>query len=116
MLDATQLIQNFQVKSNKLLELQKQIYKDFYPFIELFPVDFDENLYSVEAVFNYTKLNLVSIIEKGERFLLQVLYKIDIPEHQFLNIISKENFIGVLLYQIILREIDKIKFREKFSK
>ena len=97
--------------SNKYhLQLQQQLLKDFYAFEEDFPQDFAENCYSAQEIMELLQTTLVKMIEKGERVLLQLLYKIDLPEKEFLKIIQMEQVAKELTKAIFQKEINKIFF------
>lgn len=103
------------VKTNHLLLLQKQIFKDFESYSTHFPEDFLEKSYSFDEIIFFIKENLTSVLEKNEAKTLQLFYKIDIPEKQFLNLVSSENAIQNLSDAILYREAQKIYFRIKYS-
>ena len=104
----------FNANSNILL-LQLQILKDFIGNDTNFPVDFNTTCYSKEEIQTFIELNLVHVIEKGERFLLQLLYKIDLPENEFLLHIQKENISKTLSEAILIKEMSKIYFRNLYK-
>ena len=58
---------------------------------------------------------LVEIMKFGEIQLLQLIYIIDIPEKEFLSIITEPNFPNLLAEKIILKEAYKVYLRRKFS-
>ncbi|MFM7661087.1 MAG: hypothetical protein ACKO6A_00300 [Bacteroidota bacterium] len=58
---------------------------------------------------------LVEIMKFGETQLLQIIYIIDIPEKEFLSIISEPNFPQLLADKIVLKEAYKVYLRSKFS-
>ena len=58
---------------------------------------------------------LVEIMKYGESQLLQLIYIIDIPEKEFLSIITEPNFPQLLAEKIVLKEAYKVYLRRKFS-
>jgi len=58
---------------------------------------------------------LVKVMEQGERILLQLLYKIDLPEKEFLKIIRSEQVASELTKAVFQKEINKIYFRMKYK-
>ena len=58
---------------------------------------------------------LVEIMKYGETQLLQLIYIIDIPEKEFLSIISEPNFPQLLAEKIVLKEAYKVYLRSRFS-
>ena len=58
---------------------------------------------------------LVEIMKYGETQLLQLIYIIDIPEKEFLSIISESNFPQLLAEKIVLKEAYKVYLRSRFS-
>lgn len=102
--------------SNKYhLQLQQQLLKDFYTYEEDFPQDFAENCYSAQEIMEFLHFTLVKVMEQGERVLLQLLYKIDLPEKEFLKIIQMEQVATELTKAIFQKEINKIYFRMKYK-
>jgi hypothetical protein len=51
----------------------------------------------------------------GETQLLQLIYIIDIPEKEFLSIISQSNFPQLLAEKIVLKEAYKVYLRSRYS-
>ena len=58
---------------------------------------------------------LVEIMKFGETQLLQLIYLIDIPEKEFLSIISQPNFPQLLAEKIVLKEAYKVYLRSRYS-
>ncbi len=58
---------------------------------------------------------LVEIMKFGETQLLQLIYIIDIPEKEFLSIISQPNFPQLLAEKIVLKEAYKVYLRSRYS-
>ena len=58
---------------------------------------------------------LVEIMKFGETQLLQLIYIIDIPEKEFLSIISQSNFPQLLAEKIVLKEAYKVYLRSRYS-
>jgi hypothetical protein len=103
------------VKAQHILLLQKQVFKDFESISNHFPEDFLENCYSFDQIIFLVEENLASVLEKNETKTLQLFYTIDIPEKQFLRLISSENAIQKLSEAILFREAQKVYFRIKYS-
>ena len=81
--------------------------------------DLDSNLFNQSLVKSEIEEllaeKLVEIMKFGETQLLQLIYIIDIPEKEFLSIISEPNFPQLLAEKIILKEAYKVYLRAKFS-
>jgi hypothetical protein len=103
------------VEEDHILALQKQIFKDFESSTNHFPPDFQEKKYTLEDIRFIIQENLSEILEMKESKTLQLCYKVDLPEAQFLCLISSENPIENLCNAILFREAHKISFRAKYS-
>ncbi|MES2587956.1 MAG: hypothetical protein V4622_03180 [Bacteroidota bacterium] len=103
------------VFSKNTLLVQKQIKKDFASFELNFPLDFDTEIYSKDAIIQILEESVVSLVELGERKTLQVLYTIDISENRFLSLTQKPDFAKNLAFEILNREIQKVYYRIKYS-
>ncbi len=104
------------LEGDAILMLQKQLFKDFENLSTRFPSNFLEENYSLDEIRFIIKDNLTFVMEKNESKTLQLFYTIDIPEKQFLSLISSENPIQNLSEAILLREAQKVYFRMKYSK
>ena len=103
-------------KSEKYhMQLQTQLIKDFFEWKAIFPIDFDEKRYELEQIFSFVLETVVEVMSRSERDLLQVLYKIDIPEKDFVSILHKKNISHKLAEAILQKEIQKIYYRIKYS-
>lgn len=101
--------------SNNILLVQKQILKDFNPFDIHFPENFDKEIYAFEEILMLIENNLSQIMENQQK-TLQLLYKIDISENLFFEIIQKPDLLTNLAHQILHREAQKVYYRLKFYK
>ena len=97
-----------------VLKTQQQIAKDFnlsaVDFDALFlsqELDYDEILIEVQA-------KLVEVMKFGETQLLQLMYQIDIPQSQFLDLLGKSTIAEELSELILRREAYKVYLRSKF--
>lgn len=110
-----QRLSDIMSSTNYHLQLQQQVLKDFYGFEDDFPSDFAVNCYTAQEIMELVHNSLVKIMEQGERILLQLLYKIDLPEKEFLKIIEHEQLSTALTKAVFEKEINKIYFRIKYK-
>jgi len=97
-----------------VLKTQQQIHKDFAKFNLEFPENFIFEVWSKDKIELAIEERVAEIIKTGETRLLQLLYTIDIPEKQFLNLITEPNFLSILSQAILKREAMKVYFRSKY--
>jgi len=108
-------LQQFFNNAEFVLKTQQQISKDFAKFNLTFPEKFEERPYTKEDIELLIADHLAEILKFGETRLLQLLYTIDIPEKQFLQLTQNQNFIQILSQKILEREALKVFLRMKFS-
>lgn len=97
-----------------VLKTQHQLHKDFAKFNLEFPESFVFEVWTKEQIEEVIQQKIKEIIQFGETKLLQLLYTIDIPEKQFLELITHPNFIASISEAILKREAMKVYFRSKF--
>lgn len=97
-----------------VLKTQQQIHKDFAKFNLEFPENFIFETFSKNEIEEEIQQRLTEIIKFGETKLLQLMYTIDIPEEQFLKLISQPNFLVLLAEAVLKREALKVYLRSKF--
>ena len=97
-----------------VLKTQHQIHKDFAKFNLEFPESFVFDVWTKEQIEEAIQERLKEIIKFGETRLLQLLYTIDIPEKQFLNLVTAPEFLVSISQAILKREAMKVYFRSKF--
>jgi len=97
-----------------VLKTQHQIHKDFAKFNLEFPEKFVFEVWTKEQIEEAIQERLKEIIKFGETRLLQLLYTIDIPENQFLNLVTAPDFLVSISQAILKREAMKVYFRSKF--
>lgn len=102
-------------KTTFILQTQRQLINDFAKFNLFFPEYFANTPQSKEIVENSIERLLTELLLEGERRLLQLLYTIDIPEREFLSLLSSNTFLSSLSEKILLREAYKVFLRSKFS-
>ena len=108
------LIQEFS-KEKFVHDTVNQICKDFSRCgWDLDSVLLNSNLVKTE-IEELLAEKLVEIMKLGETQLLQLIYMIDIPEKEFLSIISESNFPQLLAEKIVLKEAYKVYLRSRFS-
>lgn len=97
-----------------VLNTQRQIAKDF----ELSGCEFDNKFKTTALEYHQLLLTvedkLLEIMRLGETQLLQLLYQIDIPQQNFLQIVQEEDLSSQLAEMIVRREAYKIYLRSKF--
>lgn len=99
-----------------VLKTQQQIHKDFAKFNLEFPENFIFEPFETHQVEVLIEERLAEIIKFGETKLLQLMYTIDIPENQFLHLITQPDFLKSLSKTVLKREALKVYLRSKFSK
>ena len=97
-----------------VLKTQKQIAKDF----ALYGYDFEEHFINSELplveIENAISEQLALLMKEGETKLLQLLYQIDIPQSQFIELLNRDTFVMELSGLIVRREAYKVYLRSKF--
>jgi hypothetical protein len=108
-----QFLEHFQI-ADFALKTQAQIAKDFDR------LGHSVNPSLLEATLALNELNdiveemLINVVGLGESQTLQLLYIIDIPQHQFLSITTDPDFLSKGAALIIRREAQKIYLRSLF--
>ncbi len=97
-----------------VLKTQQQIHNDFAKFNLEFPENFIFDPWPKEKIEEIIQEKLKEIMPFGETRLLQLLYTIDIPEKQFLSLITEPNFLVLIAEAILKREALKVYFRSKY--
>ncbi len=97
-----------------VLKTQQQIHKDFAKFNLEFPENFIFDPWPKEKIEEIIQEKLKEIMPFGETRLLQLLYTIDIPEKQFLSLITEPDFLVSIAEAILKREAMKVYFRSKY--
>lgn len=95
-------------------QTQEQIAKDFSKFSLYLSNDTENRTYSIAELKDVVATLLTEIMRQGEARLLQLLYTIDIPEKEFLNLIDTPDFLNKLSEKIILREAYKVYLRTMY--
>lgn len=96
------------------LKTQQQIAKDFYSSGLYFESSFENDELSYTNIISAIQEKIEEIIQQGERQLLQLLYQIDIPQNQFLELVNQVDFSLKLSELILQREAYKVFLRSKF--
>ncbi len=99
-----------------VIETQQQIIKDFAKFNLYLPDRFNQLPHSQDEIVYQINVLLNDFLPQGERRLLQLIYTIDIPEKEFLQLTRRENFMIELSHKILYREAMKVFLRKHFSK
>lgn len=97
------------------LKMQQQIVKDFAQVELCFLEKFEKEVLSKEEILENMANALATLMERGERHLLQLLYTVDLPENLFLSLTTKPDFLEKLSEQILQREAYKVYLRKIFS-
>ncbi len=113
LLDRSKLDIQFQLPEF-VLKTQQQISKDFATVGETFSDQFIEEEYSYDEILTEVQKHLVSVMRSGETTLLQLLYQIDLPQQDFLSIVTDKDFSEKMADLIIRREAYKVYLRSKF--
>ncbi|MFA7273755.1 MAG: hypothetical protein WC044_07790 [Crocinitomicaceae bacterium] len=100
---------DFQIKT------QQQIAKDFAKADLVFPENFVVESFSKEEILDLISNEVATLMERGERHLLQLLYAVDLAESTFLKLTLQPDFLQQISEQILYREAYKIWLREKYS-
>jgi len=98
-----------------ILKTQQQIEKDFAKFNLYFPKLFVLEPLSKEQIEALIEENIATVIKYGETQLMQLLYTIDVPEKDFLHLITSSDFIENISKMILKREAMKVFYRMKYS-
>ncbi|MGJ8660989.1 MAG: hypothetical protein ACSHXL_03045 [Bacteroidota bacterium] len=98
-----------------LTKTKEQIVKDFAKVDLGFLSNFVLDEFNKEEIELLIANEVATLMEKGERHLLQLLYIIDISEKSFLSSTMKPDFLQIISEQILLREAYKVWLRGKFS-
>jgi len=98
-----------------VLKTQQQIEKDFSKFNLIFTESFVLEPLSKEKIEELIAENVATVIQYGETQLMQLLYTIDIPESDFLHLITAPDFIKNISQMILKREAMKVYYRMKYS-
>ena len=97
-----------------VLKTQQQIEKDFAKYSIDFSEGFVTEPLSKIEIESILQEKVTSIMKFGETNLLQLLYSIDIPEKDFLNLVNSPDFLSTISSMILKREAMKVYFREKY--
>ena len=100
---------------NFLLKTKHQIIKDFAKVDLTFQSEFEFEIDDKEEIERLIANEVASIMERGERHLLQLLYAIDFSEQKFLRLTTQVDFLPKLSEQILLREAYKVWLRIHYS-
>lgn len=92
-----------------------QIVKDFATQELEFNPDFISETGDSDKLILEIAENIIVLMKRGERSLLQLLYTVDLPEKYFLEIVQEPDMPMILAERILRREAYKIFLREKFS-
>jgi hypothetical protein len=98
-----------------VLKTQQQIEKDFAKYGIDFHDTFVTDPLSKIEIESILQEKVTAIMKFGETNLLQLLYTIDIPEKDFLNLVQSPDFLPTIASMILKREAMKVYFREKYS-
>lgn len=93
---------------------QQQIVKDFGSSGIQFDQTFETEEWTLDQIIAGISIKLDEVISQGESKLLQLLYQIDIPQNEFLNLVNKPDFSYNLSALILKREAFKVFLRSKF--
>jgi len=96
-----------------VLKTQRQIVKDFYTSGLFFDPSFESEEHAISEIVNQIQSHVESIMKYGESQFLQLLYQIDIPQNEFLEMITQPNFIENISKLILQREAFKVYLRSK---
>jgi len=112
-LEKSRLLDQFQIPEF-VLKTQQQISKDFAIVGATFPDHFAEEELDYPLILNEVQNQLIHVMKFGETTLLQLLYQIDLPQQDFLSLVSDSDFTEKLSDLIIRREAYKVYLRTKF--
>lgn len=97
------------------LKTRAQLVKDFATQGLYFHPGFESSTGDFEAIIAEIASLIVELMKRGERYLLQLLYTIDLPERYFLEIVQESNMPQILATYILRREAYKVYLRKQFS-
>ena len=98
-----------------VLKTQQQIEKDFAKFSLHLPESFVLEPLDKNSIALLIQEKVAEVMKYSETQLMQLLYTIDIPESDFLNLITSPNFIENISQMILKREALKVFFRMMYS-
>lgn len=113
LMTSREIKEHFQI-SDFVLKTQEQIAKDFSRSGYLFCPEFSLEEKSFEEISEKVNEMLSEVMHDGEGKLLQLLYQIDLPQKEFLELLHADNLIDLLAEKIIRREAYKVFLRSKF--
>lgn len=87
--------------------------KDFYPSGIRFGTDFEIHASTYDEIILQLGNKLSELMTLGERQTLQLLYQIDIPQSDFLNLTTDPEFISKMSLLILRREAYKVYLRSR---
>jgi hypothetical protein len=110
-----QLVINELMNEHFVRDTLLQIQKDFLRCGWEFDSEIIEKRISKSEIEEFLANKLAEIMKHGESQLLQLIYIIDIPEKEFLKIVSQPNILQNLAEKILLKEAYKVYLRRKYS-
>lgn len=113
LLSKEELIVQFQT-ADFVLKTQQQVAKGFHSSGLYFDNSFETDELTYTDIISAIQEKLEEIMQQGERQLLQLLYQIDIPQTQFLELVNQNDFSLKLSALILQREAYKVFLRSKF--
>ena len=97
-----------------VLKTQRQIAKDFGTSGIDFNESFEKEELSLENLLEIVGVKLDELMQLGETSTLQLLYKIDIPQQDFLALTNDPHFITKMSDLVVKREAYKVYLRSKY--
>ncbi|MFN5912428.1 MAG: hypothetical protein ACK45H_13895 [Bacteroidota bacterium] len=98
-----------------VIKTQQQIAKDFAKFDLKFDENFAYDPLTKEGIESLISERVADLMKHSETRLLQLLYTIDLPEKEFLELTTQPDFLLELSRKILLREAYKVFLRSRFS-
>ncbi len=112
-LSKQQLLKEFE-SSEFILKTQQQIAKDLGQFSIEFENDFLTFALLYDAILLELENKLAELMKLSEQTFMQYLHQVDLPEKEFLNLLSDSNFLPKISELILRREAYKVYLRAKY--
>ena len=109
-------LQESLLSRNFVLKTQQQIAKDFAKVNLRFPETFSSEAYTKQEIEELIANEVATLMQKGERQLLQLLYGIDLSEKVFLELTTQSDFLAKITEQILFREACNVWLSANFSR
>ncbi len=98
-----------------VLKTKQQLIKDFAKVNIKFPNNFEFDITDRLEIERLVANEVVTLMERSERHLLQLLYVVDLSEKVFLKLTTQSDFLAKIAEHILYREAYKVWLRANYS-